>query len=90
MSTPPGDARLEDVPPQDRIANLAKLYDRFAFAIDPYDPGCDEAERAFTRELSAWYDNSLDPPRPPFHDFRKAVILRCILHLKATRKHSAP
>ena len=56
MSTPSGDAPIE-VPPQELIANLAKLYDRFAHALDPYSPERDEAERAFLRELSAWYDS---------------------------------
>jgi hypothetical protein len=85
MSKTPGDAPIE-VPPQDRIVNLAKLYDRFAHALDPDSPERDEAERAFGRELTAWYDNSLVPPKPSFQDFRKAVVARCRKHLIATTK----
>jgi hypothetical protein len=85
MPATPGDAPI-DVPPQERIATLAKLYDRFAHALDPYSPECDEAERAFLRELSAWYDESLSPPKPSFHEFRKGVIIRCRKHLIATAK----
>ena len=85
MPTPPGDAPL-DIPPQEKIASLAILYDRFAHALDPESPQCDQAERDFNTELAAWYDNSLRPPKPSFHDFRKAVIIRCRQHLIATRK----
>jgi hypothetical protein len=85
MPTTPGDAPI-DVPPQELIANLAKLYDRFAQALDPYSPECDEAERAFLRELSVWYDDSLSPPKPSFHEFRKGIIIRCRKHLRATTK----
>jgi hypothetical protein len=84
MSTPSGDAPI-DVPPQELIANLAKLYDRFAHALDPYSPERDEAERAFLRELSAWYD-SIATPRPSFQEFRKGVIVRCRKHLLASDK----
>ncbi len=85
MSTPPRDAQVE-VPPQELIANLAKLYDRFAHALDPDSSERDEAERAFSRELTAWYDNSLTEPKPSFQEFRKGVITRCRKHLIATTK----
>jgi hypothetical protein len=85
MPTTSGDAPI-DIPPQEHIANLAKLYDRFAQALDPYSPECEEAERAFLTEISSWYDNSLSPPRMPFAEFRKAVIVRCRKHLIATTK----
>jgi hypothetical protein len=83
MSTTTGNAHI-DVPPQDRIANLAKLYDRFAHALNPHSPECGEAEAAFFSELSSWYDNSISPPRPPFREFVKGVIVRCRKHLIAT------
>jgi hypothetical protein len=69
MPTTSGDAPI-DVPPQECIANLAKLYDRFAHALDPYSPECDEAERAFLRELSVWGPRRTTLP-PPFrgHSF---------------------
>ena len=73
MPPTPRDAQV-DVPPQELIVNLAKLYDKFAHSIDPYSPAADEAERAFSRELSAWYDNSLGHPKPSFAEFRKGVF----------------
>lgn len=85
MSTTPRDAQI-DVPPQELIAGLAKLYDTFAHALDPDAPERDEAERAFSRELCAWYDNSVPDPKPSFHEFRKGVIDRCRRHLIATSK----
>jgi len=85
MPAPFGDAPI-DVPPNERIAVLAVLYDRFAHALDPDSPACDQAERAFMRELSSWYDNSLVPPKPAFQEFRKSVIIRCRMHLIAERK----
>ena len=88
MRTIGGDAPLE-VPPQERIASLASLYDRFAHALDPDSPECEEAELAFHDEILSWYDNSLSPPRPPFREFRKAVIIRCRQHLLATAKPSS-
>ena len=44
MSTTPRDAQV-NVPPQELIANLANLYDRFAHALDPFSGEADEAER---------------------------------------------
>lgn len=84
MPTTPGDASL-DLPPQEHITSLANLYDRFAHALDPFAPERDEAERAFFRELSTWYDN-LPTPKPSFQDFSKAVIARCRKHLIASSK----
>jgi len=40
-------------------------------------------------EILPWYDNSVIPPKPPFHEFRKAVISRCRKHLIATSKPPA-
>jgi hypothetical protein len=85
MRTAQGDAPI-DIPPEEQIRSLAVLYDRFANALDPDSPARDEAERAFVREISAWYDNSLKPPRPTFHEFRRAVIIRCRKHLLASDK----
>jgi hypothetical protein len=46
MSTPPGDALVGAVSAE-RIAILARLYDRFAHALDPFSEERDQAERAF-------------------------------------------
>lgn len=82
MSTPPGDAFLGDVS-REQIASLALLYDRFAHALDPFSPECDEAERVFNRDIADWYDRT-PAPKPSLHEFRKAVIVRCKKHLKAS------
>ena len=84
MPTPPADALLASAS-KEQIAALAKLYDRFAHALDPFSPERDEAERVFMQDVANWYD-SLLPPKPPLHDFRKAVILRCKRHLATSDK----
>jgi len=81
---------LNDIPqdqaiPQDQIAALATLYDRFAHALDPLSEERDEAERVFLDEIAGWH-SILNPPKPSLHDFTKAVILRCKRHLSATDK----
>ena len=73
----------------DQIPRLAELYDRFAHALDPFDPGRDIAEQIFNRELLTTFD-CLDAPKPPFRDFRRHVITLCKRHLKATEKPSSP
>ena len=80
------DALLAEAP-KEQIAALAKLYDRFAHALDPFAPERDEAEQVFMQEILEWYD-SIQPPKPSLHDFRKAVILRCKRHLASTDKPS--
>ncbi len=84
MPEAPADARIDRIPP-DQIAALAKLYDRFAHALDPFSAEAAEAERAFMQEVAQSYDN-LDPPKPSFQQFRKGVIVRCRKHLMATAK----
>lgn len=71
--------------PKEQIAALARLYDRFAHALDPFSPERDEAERIFMQDVAGWYD-SIPSPKPSLHDFRKAVILRCRKHLASTDK----
>lgn len=67
------------------IPRLAVLYDRFAHAIDPFDPASDLAEQTFNSELGNWFD-SLPDPKPTFRDFRKHVITLCRQHLRASDK----
>jgi len=43
MSETPGDASLDDFL-REQIPRLAVLYDRFAFALDPFDQARDIAE----------------------------------------------
>ena len=86
MPTLAGDAPLDYPPNENESLSLAALYDRFAHTLDPFDPQADEAERAFMRELSEWGNDGLRGAKPSFHDFRKAVILRCRKHLAATNK----
>ncbi len=87
MPTPSGDAPIDfpDDPPQDQIASLAVIYDRFAHALDPHSPESDHAERLFLMEISVWYDQ-LPRSKPTLHEFTKAVISRCRKHLIATSK----
>lgn len=74
-----------EIIPQEQIAALATLYDRFAHALDPYSAEADEAEHVFLGDVSNWYD-SLGDGKPPLRDFTKAIILRCKRHLIATQK----
>lgn len=87
MPPPATDAFLSTAS-KEQIAALAGLYDRFAHALDPFSPERDEAERVFTQGLADWYD-SLPSPKPTFHDFRKAVILRCKRQLATNNKPSS-
>jgi hypothetical protein len=88
MSSSPEDALL-GVVPAERIPELAVLYDRFAFAFDPFAPERDQAEMLFEQEVARLYDVVLKP-KTELSVFRKAVILRCRRHLRATDKPSAP
>ena len=84
MPTPPADALLEKVSPE-KLAILARVYDRFAHALDPFSEERDQAERVFQQEIADLYDR-LQPPKPDFQLFQKAVILRCRRHLRASDK----
>jgi hypothetical protein len=84
MPTPPPDALVEAIS-REHIAGLAQLYDKFAHALDPFSAGRDQAERVFHQEIANLHDQ-LAPPKPEFHVFQKAVILRCRRHLCASDK----
>jgi hypothetical protein len=62
---------------------LAVLYDRFAHALDPFDPGVDLAEQTFNSELASLFDG-LSAPKPDFRAFRRHVIALCRAHLRAS------
>ena len=87
MPETPGDARLEDFL-REEIPRLAILYDRFAYALDPFDQGRDIAEQTFNSELANWFDN-LPEPRPTFREFRRHVITLCLRHLRQSDKPSS-
>jgi hypothetical protein len=87
MPETPGNARLEDFL-REQIPRLAVLYDRFAYALDPFDPGRDIAEQTFNSELANWFD-SLPEPRPTFREFRRHVITLCLRHLRQGDKPSS-
>ena len=76
------------VVPAESIPQLAVLYDRFANALDPFVPERDQAEMLFEQEAARLYD-SVPPPKPDLSTFKKAVILRCRRHLRATDKPSS-
>jgi hypothetical protein len=71
----------------EQIAALAKLYDRFVHALDPFSSQRDEAERVFMEDVAVLYDN-LPSPKPSLVDFRRGVVLRCRRYLDATDKPS--
>jgi hypothetical protein len=81
MSEAPGNAPLEEFL-REQIPRLAILYDRFAYALDPFDQGRDIAEQTFNSELATWFD-ALPEPRPTFREFRRHVISLCIRHLRS-------
>ena len=83
MPSPPEDAQLGV--PAECIPQLAVLYDRFANALDPFAPERDQAEALFEQEVALLYD-TLPAPKPDLRTFKKAVILRCRRHLRATDK----
>lgn len=87
MPTPSADAFLTAVS-KEQIESLAILYDRFAHALDPFSAERDEAERVFMQEVANLYD-SYGVKTVSYHEFRKAVILRCKRHLHSTDKPSS-
>ena len=88
MSPSPEDAQL-GVVPAELIPQLAVLYDRFANALDPFALERDQAEALFEQVVVELYD-ALPAPKPDLKTFKKAVILRCRRHLRATDKPPAP
>ena len=88
MSTPLGDAQIEQLVGLGLIADLAVLYDRFAHALDPFSPERDHAERVFMQQVAQIHDQCKAEAYPgmesiQFHDFRKAIIFRCKRYLAA-------
>jgi hypothetical protein len=55
MPAPPPDALVEAIS-REHIASLARLYDKFAHALDPFSAESDQAERAFHQEIADRYD----------------------------------
>jgi hypothetical protein len=86
MPTPAGDALVGAISAE-AIAVLARLYDRFAHALDPFSEERDQAERVFQQEVANLYDR-LPKPKPEFQVFIRGVIQRCRLHLRASDKPS--
>src|SRR5437870_9937020 len=84
MSETPGNAQLEDFL-REQIPHLAVLYDRIAYALDPFDPGRDIAEQTFNSELANWFDN-LPEPKPTFREFRRHPFV-CAICMPATSRH---
>lgn len=82
MLPSPADALVERVIAKEQIKSLTVLYDRFAHALDPFSPARDEAERIFMHEIAGLYD-LVDEKTVSYHDFRKAIILRCKRFLAA-------
>ena len=72
-----------ETPPQDQIAALAELYDRFAYSTDR-SAERQLAEQTFNDEVAAWYD-SLGQYKPSRRDFNREVISRCKKHIWTLR-----
>jgi hypothetical protein len=87
MQETPGDAPIRDLP-ENQIPALAELYDKFAQSLDPFSPETERAEAVFNQEIASWH-MVLNPPKPSFHEFRKAIIRRCKLYLRANNKPSS-
>jgi hypothetical protein len=63
----------------EQIRQLALLYDRFTGALDPFDPGRDQAEHDFYRLLEQLhYARAADTK---FADFRREAVRQCVLYL---------
>lgn len=84
MPETPGNAPLGEFL-REEIPRLAVLYDRFAHALDPFDPARDVAEQTFNSEVANWFDR-LTAPKPTFRDFRRHVIVLCRQYLRASEK----
>jgi hypothetical protein len=65
---------------REQIEELAVLYDRFAHALDPFDPSRDEAERQFHGKLHDYHRTLA--PEADFRDFRREAVRTCKLFLK--------
>lgn len=87
MSETPGDAPLAEFW-REEIPRLAVLYERFAHALDPFDPGVDLAEQTFNSELASLFDG-LSAPKAEFRAFRRNVIALCRAHLRASDRPSS-
>ena len=81
MQPPQDPSRIADQLPE--IPGLAKLYDEFANALDPFSAQRDDAEKVFMQNVAEWYD-ALANPKPTLAEFRKGVIIRCKRHLAVT------
>jgi hypothetical protein len=71
MQPPQDPSRIADQLPE--IPGLAKLYDEFAHALDPFSAQRDNAEKVFMHDVADWYD-TLPNPKPTLDEFRKGVI----------------
>lgn len=89
MPTPPRNAQLGLS--QFNVETLAPLYDRFAHALDPFDPTADEAEAVFKQEVVRLYDllSRDEVSSVSLKDFQRAVVQRCKAYLIATDKKSS-
>ena len=83
MHPPQDPSRIADQLPE--IPGLAKLYEEFAHALDPFSAQRDNAEKVFMHDVAAWYD-TLPSPKPTLDEFRRGVIMRRKRHLAATTK----
>ena len=57
----------------DPIAALASLYDRFAYALDPFSKERDEAERVFMQDVANWGTTAWKNQNQVFTNFVKGL-----------------
>ena len=65
---------------REELEGLAALYDRFAHALDPFDPERDEAEAQFHRRLTALHEALA--PATEMREFRREAIRACKAFLR--------
>jgi hypothetical protein len=64
----------------EEIKTLAELYDSMAYAIDPFCPERDKAEKEFYQLLEKFH--CTHAPKMEFHVFKRGAVSRCIKYLK--------
>ena len=65
---------------REQIEELARLYDQFHSAFNPFLPEVLEAEQAFFEKLQTLH--ATQAADVPFHEFRRYAVQKCKEHLR--------